>query len=762
MEVELFSNSLPEFSGSLENPALLDSLNSISTFFDEAPKLLHWSETQIAIPLQVQVNLPSLGNYCNIDIRSVEPILVVLSTIDYPSTAPMVFANRIDFPNDKLAHLYIATAGRPPAFCYVRGSRDDWYANKRITDLLGRVGNWLQDAASGELTEDGDQFEPLRLEGYSGTIVYDYDTFAAIVNDNKSVFPDKNYAIALFERLSSEETGSYKFKKFVTLDNYLKVFEEVNIEKKKDKDDKSRRQFHYGYLLWSNSGNSFADYKIDLPTDWEQFKLFCKSFEIDIEDFEDTLATGNGNHLLNFPVIVGIRRPKNLIGFSSSIEFVNLRFRLDTDDVKDGKLIANIPIKFQLHNQPLTQAKARQISNDTAMSSPLFRDVIFGCGALGSKLVMHMARSGRTQMTLIDPDEFSPHNLVRHALFAEDEGQNKASALKNKIEKLFPFESTGTLCGPSFKDGYFDNPATFANSEHIFDFTASEAFFNRLVSAKSMDDSRIISANITDLGNLGVMLKEGELRNPRIDDLQALLYSQSFEDTDISEWLSREQEANSNANLIVQVGVGCNSETTVLSDDKISSHASYFYGAIKNESVNGSKGGKIFLNKISEGAEYSVQTRVISVESFDVIPAINDPKWNIRFKSGILQQMNNETKNAGTNETGGVFTGVVNYKTLTIHVTGLVTAPTDSRASSICFFRGSDGLPIMIDKVIQKSGGQLGYVGEWHSHPNGPNELSAVDMKSVYRFKKEFSGLTTPLPVFLTVVAPNGVLPFVF
>ncbi len=71
-------------------------------------------------------------------------------------------------------------------------------------------------------------------------------------------------------------------------------------------------------------------------------------------------------------------------------------------------------------------------------------------------------------------------------------------------------------------------------------------------------------------------------------------------------------------------------------------------------------------------------------------------------------------------------------------------------------------MPEQVERFNIGSGGQLGYIGEWHSHPLGPNGLSVVDMQSVYSFKAEFSEMITPLPVFLTVVTPAGILPFVF
>lgn len=303
---------------------------------------------------------------------------------------------------------------------------------------------------------------------------------------------------------------------------------------------------------------------------------------------------------------------------------------------------------------------------------------------------------------------------------------------------------------------------TFEVYNWVLDFTASEAFFNKLNVLKSLDNNNIASASISDFGNLGIMYKEGEFRNPRLDDLQAYLYSISETDKNIQSWLQNEQLSTYANNLTVQVGVGCNSETTILSDDKISSHASYFSGALKKEMQNISKQGKIYLNHIIDVEDYKIETRIINVNPFDIFQAVNNLSWTIRFKFGILQEITKEFNLAGKSETGGIFIGVCNYKTKTIHITGLIKAPIDSKGSSTLFIRGYNDLSEKISEIENRSGGQIGYIGEWHTHPEGPNFLSQQDLKSVKQHKDECSKLQPPLPVFLSIMTPNGIFPYVF
>ncbi|MFL0681954.1 MAG: Mov34/MPN/PAD-1 family protein, partial [Algoriphagus aquaeductus] len=149
-------------------------------------------------------------------------------------------------------------------------------------------------------------------------------------------------------------------------------------------------------------------------------------------------------------------------------------------------------------------------------------------------------------------------------------------------------------------------------------------------------------------------------------------------------------------------------------------------------------------------------------KAFKVFNAVNNANWEIRFASNVLETMREQMITSGKNETGGVLIGISNAKTRTIHVVNLLPAPLDSQVTPVCFFRGVKGLPGAIRMVTENSGGQLGYIGEWHSHPHGPESVSATDLKTVQRFKAEFDKLRSPLPVFLTILTPEKILPFVF
>jgi len=749
---DLFSYSLPPFGKTIENKELLSSMAGVSLYLKKTLTLLTWDDNHIAIPLTISVDLPTLGTHEGIDIRSREDIMIVINHDKYPQIAPVVLTDRLDFPKNKLAHLYVAKTGRPPAFCVVRGSLKEWYANKRLLDLVIRTQNWLRDAACGELIENNDQFDPLRLEGYQGTAVYDYDSLAQMVLGNKVFSPDERFGVGLFEGSVAEDTGlTFMLRTIVTPDNFIEVRDRFDAET-------TTARLRYGFILWSSSEETFDDYSVDLPYDLDTFRRFCTKYKIEQHGFEQTLAWHELNDKVFFPVIVGIKRPKPLIGFDECVEFINFCFRVDTVDSVNGRLINNVPVRIQAHNQPLTFKKARQISGDVEITDKPF--VIIGCGALGSKIVMHLARAGIANCLLIDQDKFAPHNAVRHALFSNTVGDNKAKSLVKYINEMYSIEKSNLAISLPIDGELLLIPDILKQFFWLFDFTASPSFGNALVNMGTVEQVRVAKGYLSDSGNLGVFIIEGKNRSVRIDDAQQFMYYEAVRDEYIAGWLAREQEGSENK--IVSIGIGCNSETFILSDDVISMHAATFSRIIKKESAEHHSGnGKVYLSVIGEDS-ISHTVRKILIPEFESLTCRNDSHWVTRIRTGLLDEMRSLMNEALPNETGGVFIGSANFKTHTIHVVDFIKAPLDSKSNEVCFYRGVQGLPEEIYKINFASAGQVGYIGEWHTHPEGPEGMSAIDAASVLVFKKDFIKLPTPIPVFLMIITVTDVHVFIY
>ena len=91
--------------------------------------------------------------------------------------------------------------------------------------------------------------------------------------------------------------------------------------------------------------------------------------------------------------------------------------------------VANVHIEF---DQERSAEMAGLPKADTR------KTVMIGAGAIGSQIAMILAREGRFTWTLVDDDNLLPHNLARHSLEFQHQGQRKAFGLAQQLDRLRP------------------------------------------------------------------------------------------------------------------------------------------------------------------------------------------------------------------------------------------------------------------------------------------------------------------------------------
>jgi sulfur-carrier protein adenylyltransferase/sulfurtransferase len=81
------------------------------------------------------------------------------------------------------------------------------------------------------------------------------------------------------------------------------------------------------------------------------------------------------------------------------------------------------------------EPEAARISPDYAVLGSK-RVGVIGCGSMGSKIAMMLARAGVSSFVLADDDILMPDNFVRHDLDWRDAGQHKATALAERLQRV--------------------------------------------------------------------------------------------------------------------------------------------------------------------------------------------------------------------------------------------------------------------------------------------------------------------------------------
>jgi len=112
------------------------------------------------------------------------------------------------------------------------------------------------------------------------------------------------------------------------------------------------------------------------------------------------------------------------------------------------------------------------------------RVLIVGCGSLGSRIALELAKSGIGAVSLVDPDRFSPDNTFRHVLGRESWGKDKSEALASYLRSNL-FQITVRSIPKSIVDALADHSIRFADYDLVVFATGNptlELRMNQLLS----------------------------------------------------------------------------------------------------------------------------------------------------------------------------------------------------------------------------------------------------------------------------------------
>lgn len=757
----LYSQDLEPYSEDELSPEIKGSLAALKKIIGDF-EVLRLNEHRIAIPFKLKVELPPNGVIGGIDIKSYEHLLLTLNIKDYPLKAPGICSDRKDFPSTHLSHLYAVKSNTPSNLCLIRGSIDEWYSNHSISDIIYLAEEWFHKAVVGDLNSDGSEFEPIRLEGYSGHFIYHYSTIAEIVNKDWRFNKDQPFAL-IYQSISKDPTYNKKddlnYKAYFAIPKLQLPEVKKNIQdaKSNKSDENLPEKPLIGLLCWAHDHRIEHGFFNHLPKNYGELEKFCQKLGINIYEAVKMLQKLGLQRFNGIPLTIAIRRPAPIIGQVDKIEFLSFTLSGKSENFNGQKLKNTTRITLKAHREPLSEELARRISD----SEMCFKSLMVGAGSLGSKIGIHFGRKGNRDLVFIDNERLEPHNLVRHALHSSSLGESKAKELGNTISSFYQLSSKKSR---GFESSIFRlSPEQLNKFDWIIDSTASHTVFHWLVSLGNSLEKNVCRVEIADNGRLGLLFIEGEQRNPRIDDLRYLLYSMAEEQPEIMQWLKREKKRRI-SKIIDEfvVGIGCNSESMVVADDQISLHAAAFSRVLENvqDRKHIQEKGLIFVQYLDEEGIINTQNWNRIVPSFLEIECKNGSGWLIRIENGVHEKILNEADKKAPDETGGILVGVANYKLKVIHVVKNFEAPPDSSGSRSCFIRGTQELPEQISNFRKKTGNTLGYIGEWHSHPMGLESLSSVDKDSVKKLKVFNDKI--PIPTLMMITSNNKLLPFIF
>lgn len=645
-------------------------------------------------------------------VRALEPVTFLFSPT-FPYRAP-VLRLRDDFCRD-FPHINPSKTWVSP--CVYEGDLSELLQQPRWFDgLLDQIADWLSKAASDDLMNMRQGWEPMRTDECHGMLIDDWEMRQQVFD--KTASPSHHYA-SYFQNGEGEYSAI--------------VLQEISGQL-------DRRTLHAGdtssvaIFLSTPLGKTVDRYLPCCVSALEDLEALGVSFGI--ADFGTCVK--ELRRKLNFLgrrvlfVVLAVRRPVPLIGSPYAIEFLSFALTWSVRTKKKRtKTTYRVHILSNLNR--CTPLLLQRFSGNVATKDCV---CVIGCGSLGSKICMHLARGGQDRIVLIDNDVFMPHNNSRHTLIGQTLGY-KSKCLSADLKKM---GITGVPVIGDIRTSSHEIPSNAV----VIDATASVAVRNFL--AKSPPGATVINCALYSHSRLGVLCVEGPDHNPRIDDLVLFLLRRAMEEPDLKNKLvenSLERQAT---------GQGCGSATIVAPDSRISIVAAGMASRIQRHFTAPGQAGEIAVGRVGEcdmDISWDAQPlgRTISLQD-----AFGEG-WEVRLLKVVEAEMERVSHRDSPNETGGVLIGHVSYANKSMTVVDLIPAPEDSVKKPSLFVLGTAGLKKAIRQIEEASNGVFTYLGTWHSHPSGGRQ-SDTDKETLMTitFLRDYE------PTVCLIWTPSGII----
>lgn len=715
----------------------------------------------VGAELRLGQYLPSRLDPAQEGMQPTEPVVFLFDAERYPNSAPIVGSDRKDFAWQGKPHISQPTSEFPPLFCLSRAPLDDWFAEHGFPAFFDRLFDWLIDAAQGKLQREDGRFEPTMVPSVM-PCVFDYDRTASWIKGQRKISRKPDYKYAQFRSVQEEISPVGQESPRLTLwfdgpraENTAKLY----LQEVCQSEEEGRA--HGGFAAWMKEGGATARHFSTLPATRSELIDWGRELGIEIAEPMEVLveaAQSAGRSWFLIPMLFGVQRPNALFGVESDLEILPILYWRGEE--------GNEQVFFMRHQHLHTADRARQLSQTGKIQSPV---TLIGGGALGSKIFDHWYRGGQTDWTLIDGDVLAPHNLTRHSLEPSAEGHSKVAGLLESIEGMFKGSSgergvVETAVMPLTEALRDERTRGRMEGSLIIDTTASAAALQEVTSEEMPSIAGAARGFIVDEGRKAALLLEGSNRNPRLDDARAYLYQMGTVEDDVADWLSRRsQQENAVSGLRgeeIEVGLGCASDTFRLSDDEVSLHAAQLSMRLRRW-LGAHEGPVASSDCISVDQNSQIGKAGLSSaggrwREWDVpsVIIIDGSEWQLRVTEKAAAEMSRLRQQYAPDETGGVVLGQINHNRRIAYVTQALPPPRDSTHAPMKFVRGTEGVQASLERTEQRTGGMIGYVAEWHSHPRGPRQLGGKDFQMARQTRRRYRGSTFPAVVIVS--APSG------
>lgn len=724
-------------------PSIRDAIELMGSY--SAVKLVKdvsIGQHSVDVETEWAVNLPNMYRKQDISdsgVRGVEAVYWCFP-LDYPQSAPSPRL-RSDFPTS-LPHINPYTPGELVYPCISELPLIDLLHSIGLPALFDAVCQWLNNAAADELHCPVQGWEHVRRDNLKGLIHADTHTIRADLDTSNDVVKFYNYRYyrvgspdeLLIGELITPSLGASNTvlkKKNLGVETYTSIRNAV------------------GVLFRTKNGKVFGNYRPETVHDFKTLRNFAK--ELDLLDAFDArlkyillilsphaMKKQDKAPVEEFVVVFAVKRPFNLIGTESPWELLAYRvfFNVEDKDIIPDETIVRSTQLIEKSCPQLLQV----VSGEKA--SKLIKLGLLGCGSLGSKVALHLAKTGCYQFELVDNDYFSSHNNARHGLVVPDFSSICSSKVKLLRRELSSLNVESKAINKDIQSmGYKEGFSLNKNTDYLLDTTASLPVRYYLSHHGDSLRGRLIQSSLFGKSVMGVVAIEGRARSVRIDDIAAFVNTLCIESSEVEKAMYGGSDLQ-----LHHFGEGCGSVTTTMNDIDISLMSAAVSSRINDHIKNGSDipDGILHVGTIDQSSldmawmTYRFSPTLIFVSNSDF-------GWNVRVLGPVAKKIEELSKKNLSLENGGVLAGQVCQLSKTIYVNYLLDAPKGSSCTQNRFTLNTESLAEEFEHIHDRTNGQITFLGTWHSH-TGSSPPSEIDKKCLMKLQSNYD-----LPVVMLV-----------
>lgn len=350
--------------------------------------------------------------------------------------------------------------------------------------------------------------------------------------------------------------------------------------------------------------------------------------------------------------------------------------------------------------------------------------LIIGCGALGSTLSEILVRGGLRTIILEDFDSIRGGNLCRANYNLDDTIYQKTERLANRLLTISPFINVISL-DTKLNGVDLDKIEDVFNKNVDIIFDCSTDPEVTFILDKIDYKGSIFSFGITNNAKSFVSITGKDLTK---------------QSKTIFEYVENEPPTYIE-------GTGCGYPTFEANFNDISTLLNTGLKFI-NDNYSKKNSNESFIIK----PDFDDMPR-IDIEEYEYYTcSYNDS--SIHISRSVLRKIEENITTHYPKEFGGVFIGFKENKNFIITN---ILIPDKYENGKTVFVRHPGSLNERLKHIHKLTNGKIGYLGEWHSHPDGPTSPSKVDLNAMRNIAKD-KNITIDEP--LLMIAQIGSVPY--